>query len=262
MLPRELTAALTSAARRDIVLLASDFDGVLSPLQDDPLACRPVAGSIEALRSVADEPGTTAALVSGRDRQTLSAISGVGELADDPIILIASHGGESSRPDLVVPADLDETRQALLARLRDGLDEVAADHPGARVEVKPTSVVLHTRGIDPAIAADAHRAGQALADGLTGTHAMAGKDVLELGVVEMSKGVAITQLASSLGADATIYFGDDVTDEKAFAMMAPERGDVSVKVGAGETVAAYRVDGIPDVVEALQLFARERTSRG
>ena len=100
MLPRDLSAALTTAARRDIVLLASDFDGVLSPLQDDPLACRPVAGSIEALRSVADEPGTTAALVSGRDRQTLSAISGVGELADDPIILIASHGSESSRPDL------------------------------------------------------------------------------------------------------------------------------------------------------------------
>ncbi len=257
MVPPELTDALAAAADTAAVVFATDFDGVLSPLQDDPLACRPVEGAMDALRAAAAAPGTTVALVSGRDAATLAAISGVGP--DDPIILIAGHGSQSSRPDLVLPATLDDAREELLAQLSAGLERIVAAHPGARMETKPTAVVLHTRGIDPRVAVDATRAATALAAAHEGTHELRGKDVVEIGVVELSKGTALTQLRRAVAADVAVYFGDDVTDERAFAALDPDDGDVTVKVGPGETVATHRLDGVPDVLEAIQLFAARRT---
>lgn len=260
MLPTGLRDALTAAAARDRVLLASDFDGVLAPLQDDPLASRAVPGSLEALRAAAAVPGTTVSLVSGRDQAVLASLTQVGSTPEDPIILIASHGTESSRPELVVPAALDADQRTLRERLGAGLHEIAQTHAGVRVEVKPTAVVLHTRGVDAAVAAAASEAAQALADTHAGTHRLSGKDIVELGVVELSKGSALRQLGQSVGAQATIYFGDDVTDEKAFAVLDSDAGDVTVKVGPGDTVAAHRLDGVPEVLEALEFFAAARES--
>ncbi len=56
-----------------------------------------------------------------------------------------------------------------------------------------------------------------------------------------------------------LYVGDDVTDETAFAVLGPD--DIGVKVGSGETHAAYRVDGPEDVRELLQLLVAERSQR-
>ena len=56
-----------------------------------------------------------------------------------------------------------------------------------------------------------------------------------------------------------LYVGDDVTDESAFAVLGPD--DVTVKVGPGDTHAAYRLDGPEDVRELLQLLVAERSQR-
>ena len=61
------------------------------------------------------------------------------------------------------------------------------------------------------------------------------------------------------GAGATLYLGDDVTDERAFEALDPASGDVTVKVGDGDTAATWRVDDVADVVAALQLFVEART---
>ena len=50
-------------------------------------------------------------------------------------------------------------------------------------------------------------------------------------------------------ASAVLYLGDDVTDENAFAQL--HGPDVGVKIGAGETLAAYRVDEPIDAVRVL-----------
>ena len=63
--------------------------------------------------------------------------------------------------------------------------------------------------------------------------------VVETGVVATSKGQAIEALRAETGARAVFYMGDDVTDERAFAVL--HDGDVSVRVGPGETVARHRV---------------------
>ena len=64
------------------------------------------------------------------------------------------------------------------------------------------------------------------------------------------------ELASALGVDATVYLGDDVTDEHAFAVLG--EGDLGIKVGAGETAASARVDDATAVPEILATLASLR----
>ena len=54
-----------------------------------------------------------------------------------------------------------------------------------------------------------------------------------------------------------VYFGDDQTDEDAFAAL-PEA--ITLKVGVGETRAQYRVEGPDDVRTFLQWLERARCS--
>ena len=75
-------------------------------------------------------------------------------------------------------------------------------------------------------------------------HCLRGKEVVEIAVVPLGKGAGLLRLRDRLAAagpavEAILYAGDDVTDEDAFRVLGPQ--DVTVKVGAGETVARHRV---------------------
>lgn len=241
------------------LLVASDFDGVLSPLVDDPSASRMTGAAAAALARLAEVPADRLrlALVSGRTLESLGA------LADPPpgTVLVGSHGaerGEASVSDVArVPLELSAQEADLLDRARAGLAEIAAATDGAWVEHKPSAAVLHTR-----LAADAEgeqAAGAAHALGTTlGAHTMRGKDVVEIAVVAVSKGQALTVLRRELAAAAVFYMGDDVTDERAFETLGP--GDLTVKVGPGETAARFRVPTLDHAAAVLAALADVTTT--
>ena len=81
--------------------------------------------------------------------------------------------------------------------------------------------------------------------------AIAGKSIFEVQVVDVSKGVALQALSQTRGAAATIYFGDDLTDETAFQTLSDNPANVTVKVGDGNTAAAFRVADPQAVAETL-----------
>lgn len=259
MLPHDLTTRLRAAATRERALLATDFDGVLAPIGQDPAAVRPLPGGVETLRAAAALPDTCVAVVSGRDLETLAALTGIG--AGDDIVLIGSHGGQTNRPDLVEHMMLTPEQEALLAELDAGLTALVAAHPGARIERKPAAVVLHTRGMPLDADAAACEAAVELAAAHPGTHPMRGKKVVELAVTATTKGTALLALGTAVEAQATVYLGDDVTDETAFAALSPEDGDVTVKVGPGDTAAVTRLDDESGVVETLRFFVEARSGR-
>jgi trehalose-6-phosphatase len=80
-------------------------------------------------------------------------------------------------------------------------------------------------------------------------------------VLHTSKGEALTRLRTVVGQETgadhvrVLYAGDDTTDEKAFAALGA--GDLALKVGPGETVAAHRV---PDA-DALAALLEELAGR-
>jgi trehalose 6-phosphate phosphatase len=243
VLGESLEQALDALAERRPLLLASDYDGVLARLRDDPGAAVPEPGVGDLLARLAAVDGVTVALVSGRgvdDLRTTSGLSG-------PFRWVGSHGAEFDGP---IGGALAERRDALA----EALGPLVQTVPGARLEVKPASVAVHVRTV-----ADREAAQRLLADAAAGPGAdpaltaKPGKDVLELAVTDADKGSAVLRLSSELTADGVLYLGDDVTDEDAFvALPAPA---VTVKVGDGDTVARYRVADVSGVQALLERLA-------
>lgn len=254
-IPAELRESLTAAAAVPTLLVASDYDGCMSPLVSRPEDATPNPASVAAIEAAAALADTAAAVVSGRELAVLADLSGV----SGPVTLVGSHGSEF---DTGFVDEITDAHRELLARLIEALRSIAADHPGSRVETKPASTVLHVRNAAPADAEAAlgkARSGPATWPGVQVTE---GKEVIELAVIETSKGHALDILRERVGADAVIYLGDDVTDEKAFAHLDPDRGDVSIKVGTGETIASHRIGDTDDVATVLEfIVARRRESR-
>jgi trehalose 6-phosphate phosphatase len=259
----DLPGAVATFASRPRVLIALDFDGTLAPFVLDPMKARAVAGGLEALRAAASFSGVTVALVSGRDVEVLAALTGIGP--EDGITLIGSHGAQTQLGDRTSvrgaagPDLLDAEATARLAVVGDELEAIRSRYPSVRLEHKPSAVVLHTRGVDPSVAAAATTAALEVGEHLPGVHVMPGKNVVELTVHEADKGSAVTGLARATSSEATLYAGDDVTDERAFAALSPGSGDLTVKVGEGETAATHRIPDPASVVELLELFVTQRS---
>ncbi len=240
-LPRALADALARFAAGRPLLVASDYDGVLSPLADVPSEAGPQPGAAEVLTRLTGVPGVTVALVSGRGVADLQATSGfTGDLR-----WIGSHGAEFDGP---LSAELAAHRDALAARLAP----LVAGTPGAHLEVKPASVAVHVRPVsDRPAAAALLAATRAAADpSLT---LKPGKDVLELAVTDADKGSALRRLAAEIGARGVLYLGDDVTDEDAFRALGAD--DVTVKIGDGDTAAGHRVPDPAAAVAVLEHLA-------
>jgi trehalose-6-phosphatase len=60
-------------------------------------------------------------------------------------------------------------------------------------------------------------------------------------------------LGDELGAATTVFVGDDVTDEEAFARLSPS--DVAVKVGDADTIAPHRLADPTAVLAFLRALA-------
>lgn len=254
----DLQAALDAFAQRERVLVALDFDGVLAPIVADPEAARPLPAAARALTELAGRGAVHLALVSGRQLADLR------RLADPPpqALLVGSHGAQVRRPgdgpDSGDALTLGPGERELLVRLGAELETISTGHPGTVVEHKPAAVVLHTRRADRQVAAAATALALAGPATWPGTHLTSGKEVVELSVIEATKGEALSRLRTELGLPAgsggVLYVGDDVTDERAFAVLDDDSGDVTVKVGPGDTLARHRVDGPPEVAELLGLL--------
>lgn len=233
------------------LLVALDFDGTLAPLQDDPSASRVLPAGVAVLADLARADGVVLALVSGR------AVADLHALAEVPVgtHLIGSHGAERARvtPDGLArtPVELSARQAQRLAALTAAAERVAEGRDGVWVEHKPSAVVVHSRRAAPDDAAAAQAEALALGDGQD-VGALHGKDVVELTVLRADKGTALAALRDELGAPVVLYAGDDVTDEHAFAVLGPQ--DVTVKVGAGDSVAQHRVGDPDGAVAALAVL--------
>lgn len=257
-----LRAALEAFAAHPVVVVALDFDGTLSHLADDPSAVRPVPAARNVVDALADDDGVRLALVSGRPAGDLRA------LAEPPAgtALAGSHGAEvghvTTDGDVVLAeAPLTDAERDLHGRLADELATIADGREGVWVEHKPVGVALHTRRAGPRDAAEATEAALGGPARWSGVHAIRGKDVVEISVHSATKGEAVERLRAEAGGSSAVrvpvlYAGDDVTDEKAFAVLG--RDDVAIKVGTGATLAAHRVAGPEELAAALDLLVALR----
>lgn len=244
----DLGEQIRQLARVPTLLVASDYDGTIAPLVDDPMSAVPNRDAVAAMRSLAELSNTHVAAISGRSLRDLSSLTRFPE----EIRLVGSHGSEF---DLgfasQLSPELSERRQKLTRAVK-----ILGERYGALVEEKPTGVAFHLRMLSQD---DAVRARDELIRGPAGwdgIHTRTGHDVLEMSVIETDKGTALSILRAQVGASAVIFLGDDVTDEDAFATL--QGPDVGVKVGAGLTAAAFRVKDTDRVAQVLALLCELR----
>ena len=242
--PDDLDRALEAIAQVPVLFVATDYDGTLAAIVDDPSQAVPVRESIVALRALATLGSTHAAVISGRSLADLAALSSL----DGQVMLVGSHGSEFDQ-DFV--RSLTRQQVELRHQVLDEMHRIAARDPQFRIETKPASVAFHYRNVADTVAEPAVQELLAGAATWAEVRVKAGKKVLELTVVDTSKGEAIDALRHRVGATAVVYFGDDVTDEDAFVRL--HGPDVSVKVGDGLTAATYRIS---DPIEVARRLAR------
>ncbi|WP_280342680.1 trehalose-phosphatase [Nocardia neocaledoniensis] len=248
-LPLDVRRALASVARVPRLLVASDYDGTIAPIVSDPTKAFPHRESVSALRALAGLSNTTAAVISGRALRDLAALSRL----PVEVQLIGSHGSEF---DVGFVHAIDNDAKQLLAEIQTAFAQIAAENPGVTVETKPASAALHVRNASPEIgrrALNSVRQGPACWVGVQVTE---GKAVIELAVIPTDKGTALDTIRHQESASAAVFFGDDVTDEKAFRVLSGP--DVGIKVGDGESLAKLRVDSTEDVARALAFLVEER----
>jgi trehalose-phosphatase len=245
----ELRAAAARVARAPVLLVACDYDGTLAPIVQDPTRAVPLPEAVAALRALASLPQTTVAVISGRALRDLAALSRL----PSEVHLVGSHGSEFDVGFVdALPPDLQQLRGELV----ETLSGLVRRRAGIRLEIKPASVAVHFRGAAAEVSnlvLESIRTGPATWPGINVTQ---GKEVIELSVITTNKGLAVDALRNQMSASAVVYLGDDVTDENAFAQL--HGPDLGIKVGAGDTLARYRVSGPVDAVRLLGLLLHHR----
>jgi len=245
----DLDERLRRLAEVASVLVCCDYDGTLAPIVADPDRAFPQPGASDMLVRIGRCPGVSVAVVSGRAVKDLKRLSQF----DENVALVGSHGAEFEEG--VFPG-LGDQEIELLSELQSGARGITGEIPGAAVEEKPVSVAIHVRRANRV---DADNVMTQVADQLLTKQPIfvtRGKEVVEIAVVHADKGDAVAKLKAQFGADAVLFIGDDVTDERAFAKLGPD--DVGVKVGQGETLAGFRVGHPNDTLALLTRFAALR----
>jgi trehalose 6-phosphate phosphatase len=243
-------------------LIATDFDGTLSPIVSDPAAAYAHPAALGALRELSGRAGTLA-VITGRPAEEAVELGGLGEVPG--LIVLGHYGWERWQGGTVTspapPPGVAEAR----ARLAGVLASAGAPE-GIRVEDKGSALAVHTRhAADPAGALavlEEPLAGLAAATGLV---AEPGRLVIELRPPGRDKGTALTSLVSERKAGAILFAGDDLGDLAAFgavrAMRAAGHPGLTVCSASGEVTrlaaeADLVVDGPGEVVGLLGSLAR------
>lgn len=235
-------------ARADRLLVCTDFDGTICELGPDAYAVSADPRAIDALQKLADMENTSVAVLSGRHLEGLKLVCPL----DPPVIFVGSHGAEPSEGGAALTPEQSDYLEGVDAALTALVEGKAP----AFVEVKPYARVLHVAALAEK---DPQRAQSLLDDAYDRIPGgMRGHNVVEFAAVKTTKGSWLAEAKRRY--DATLFAGDDVTDETAFAVLDQTSGDVGVKVGEGPTAATHRVGGVDDVAELFTALAAARRS--
>jgi trehalose 6-phosphate phosphatase len=224
-----LTALEALAAQPAVSALICDFDGVLTPIVDDPTTSAMSDQVASALGRLTRHLGLVAVL-SGRPLAFLQK-----RIQVPGVPLLGSYGIEQLRDGATVLAP---GTQPWLGKVRSAAEQLAghfADWPGVRVEEKAVSVAVHWRQAENQEAAEAEiiRVTTGIAEA-TGLRPEPGKLVSELRPpIDVDKGSAVNELLRGQDPTVVAYAGDDLGDIPALQMVRDQYDGYALVVDHG-----------------------------
>ena len=222
-----------------------DIDGTLLDIAETPDAAEATRREKTLVRRLHEAAGGALALVSGR---SLAAIDEL--FAPLKLAAAGQHGAERRNALGLVTSHAPELD---LGPARQRLAQAIFDKPGLLLEDKGLSLALHYRRA-PDLAGFVHQTMEALLADLDAEYTLQqGKSVLELKPAGKDKGIAVLEFMAEAPFAGRIpaFVGDDATDEYGFATVNELQG-YSIKVGAGDTRARWRLDNVKAVQQWLR----------
>lgn len=247
-LERNMISDYRQAKKR---LLLLDYDGSLVPYSVDYRDAKPPPSLLQLLEDLSSNRANEVVIISGRSAQDLDMW-----FDDIGVSLVAEHGAATRKAGKRSWQSIEKTSIEWKPLLIPILEKYAELAPGARVEIKPHSLVWHYRAATPYHAQKyAVIIKQVLRPILKtyGLELVQGNKVLEIKNPRISKAnAAQSWLKNDHG--FVLAVGDDVTDESLF--MALSTTSYSIKVGRGRTMARFRCSSSKNVVSLLRKLVK------
>ncbi len=245
-----LEALLRTVERASSCALFLDLDGTLVPIAPRPELVEADHALRRLLAGLAELPGTTVHVVSGRPREKLEEWFG-----DLPLSLHAEHGlwsrpvGEAWAANTPLNATWKQT-------IRPLLEDWCWRTPGAFVEEKSAGLAWHYRPADLEHgllrAAELQERLAAIADEL-GVEVLEGDAVVEVRMRGVNKGLALRHAPPEA---MILALGDDRTDEDLFRAL--PRGGLALHVGPRDSIAPFRLAGVAEARAFLRRLIEDR----
>lgn len=215
-------------------VLFLDFDGTLAPFRDNRHEVAPYDGVRQRLNAMLRHGHTRLVVVTGRVVAEMPELLGLNPTPE----IWGTHGWERRYPDgsLEVP-DLDARTERALAAAHE---HTQALDLGDRLERKPATVAVHTRGLSSREASDLVERVEGLWRPLaeeTAAELHAFDGGVEMRVPGCDKGTAVATVLGELEDPVVAYLGDDQTDEDGFRALGGWGLSVLVRDEFRETAA-------------------------
>ena len=198
-------------------LFATDFDGTLAPIVEDPRQAAADPRAVAALGRLGQYVGTVV-VITGRAARTAVELGGFREIAGlSSMIVLGQYGVErwnAANDEYTLPPEPPQISE-VAEELPEILDSLAL--AGARIEDKGRAIAVHTRLLPDPEGALVKLEGPLRE--LASRHGLVlepGKKVWEIRASGMDKGVALRSIFDETGARQVIFAGDDLGDLSAF----------------------------------------------
>ncbi|MBI2218677.1 MAG: trehalose-phosphatase [Candidatus Rokubacteria bacterium] len=245
-----LRAAMDALGSDGTLLLLADYDGTLTRIADDPRDAWLSKRVRDDLSTLAGTERVHVAVLSGRSVDDLQARIGV-----PGFIYAGCHGLEVEGPGISFRHPAAEARRPTMRDVAATLRRRLAAIPGAVIEAKDLAVTIHYGNVAPEMLERLELEIERTTRERTGLRLLGGRKVVELlPTLGWDKGECALWIRARLRTAGvstlvTVYLGDDMTDEIAFAALPPDV--ISVRVGVGPTAARYQLDDVAAVEELI-----------
>lgn len=233
----------------DNIAIFCDFDGTLVKIAATPSEVHLAARAQQTITALSRKCQQAFAVVSGRPLAEIKQF-----LTLEPFNGAGCHGAEIEHNGLTQEA---EAENAEFVKVKQQLQHFA-EQKQLIWEDKGHSFAIHFR-LAPELETQVDEFIDATLSHYPEFKKLYGKAVREVKPGNFDKGSAIAhlmQLATFTG-KTPYYFGDDVTDEDAFAFI-NSIGGISVKIGPGETCAHYHLESPDAVIDFFELLLKEQ----
>ncbi|VYU76548.1 trehalose-phosphatase [Metakosakonia massiliensis] len=222
-----------------------DLDGTLAEIKPHPDQVFVPSEILERLAQLAEMNNGALALISGRSMDELDKLASPYRFP-----LAGVHGAE--RRDINGETHAVSLPSEIVEPLERALRAGMAPLTGTELEAKGMAFALHYRQA-PHQEAAIFALAREMAKTWPQLSLQPGKCVVELKPAGINKGAAIEAFLqeSPFAGRKPVFVGDDLTDEHGFEVANALSG-VSIKVGAGDTRAKWRLGSVNDVHQWLK----------